>query len=194
MKFLPGLRAFTTKSNGIVRELLNQVHISEAYDPATGQPEPIKRPYIAVWDCGATATVISPKIAQELNLQPSGKENVHSVGAGDQSHEYEANTYLVNIYLPNNVWIVGVRVSDGGIAGADVLLGMDIIAFGDFAITNHNGHTHWTFRTPSNEPIDFVEEINEHNRKHGIHAAPLSQDEKRKQRNRDKKSKKARHR
>lgn len=195
MKFRPDLRAFTTKSNGIVRELLNQVHISEAYDPATGQPGPIKRLYNAVWDTGATSTVINPKIAQELNLQPSGKETVHGVGAGDQSHEYEANTYLVNIYLPNNVGIVGVRVADGGIAGADVLLGMDIIAFGDFAITNHNGHTRWTFRTPSNEPIDFVEEINEHNRKHGIHAAPPSQDEKQRRRNRDKKRKqKARHR
>lgn len=187
MKFRPDLRAFTTKTNGIVRELKNQIYISEAHDPATGHPEPIRQAYDAIWDTGATGTVINPKIAQELNLQPSGRETVYGVGAGEQSHEYEANTYLVNIYLPNNVGIVGVRVTEGGIAGADVLLGMDIIAFGDFAITNHNGQTRWTFRTPSNEPIDFVEEINEHNRKHEIHVTLPSQDEKRRQRNRDKK-------
>jgi len=182
----PNLRAFTTKATSVVRSLLNQIHLSEAYDPSTGQPEPIKRPYNAVWDTGATSTVINPKIAQELNLQPSGREEVHTVGAGAQSDVHEANTYLVNIYLPNNVAIVGVRVSEGGIAGADVLLGMDVIAHGDFTITNYNGQTWWTFRIPSNEPVDFVEEINEYKKKHGVPVIPLSPEEKRRQRNRDK--------
>ncbi len=36
---------------------------------------------------------------------------------------------------------------------------MDIIVNGDFAITNYGGMTWWTFRVPSNEPIDFVKDI-----------------------------------
>ena len=39
---------------------------------------------------------------------------------------------------------------------ADVLIGMDIIGTGDFAVTNLNGLTKFSFRVPSLEHIDFV--------------------------------------
>lgn len=78
---------------------------------------------------------------------------------------------MVNFYLPNNVAIIGIRVSEGTIGGGDVLLGMDIISAGDFAITNYNGQTWWTFRVPSNEPIDFVQEIEEYKRMYGPKSA-----------------------
>ena len=173
---------FTTKSTGIRNVLLNEIHVSEVYDPSTGTPEPVKRPYDAIWDTGATHTVVTRKVVQELNLQASGRVSVQAVGAGDQVHEYDTDTFLVNIYLPNNVVIVGIRVAEGAIGGADVLLGMDIIANGDFAITNYNGQTWWTFRVPSNEPIDFVEEIQQHQKLYGP-GGPFSPEEKRKQRN-----------
>ena len=38
----------------------------------------------------------------------------------------------------------------------DVLIGMDIIGSGDFAITNHKGKTVFSFRIPSIGRIDFV--------------------------------------
>ena len=38
---------------------------------------------------------------------------------------------------------------------ARVLIGMDIINLGDFAVTNKNGRTAFSFRTPSIEYIDF---------------------------------------
>jgi len=158
---------FTTKAPHIVNTLKNQVYVSEVHDPGTGTPEPIKKPYNAIWDTGATNTVISRAIVQELNLRPSGRVTVQAVGAGDRVHTYETETFLVNIHLPNNVALVGIRVSEGTVAGADVLLGMDVISSGDFAITNYNGQTWWTFRAPSNEPIDFVEEIRKHKEKHG---------------------------
>jgi hypothetical protein len=115
-----------------------------------------------------------------LNLQPSGRATTHAVGQGDQYQEFEADTYLVNIYLPNRVVIQTIRVSEGAIAGTELLLGMDIIAQGDFAITNYEGKTWWTFRIPSNEPIDFVEEINQYNKKYGpIHPPPRNRAERR---------------
>jgi len=186
VKFTPHpTTAFTTKASGIVRELRNQIYVSEVYDPNTGSPEPVKKPYNAIWDTGATGTVISRKIAQELNLQATGRERVQTVGAGDKVNEYETDTYLVNLYLPNQLTIIGVRAAEGTIAEADVLLGMDIIARGDFAITNFEGKTHWTFRFPSNESIDFVEQIKEYKKKYSQNP-PLSPEELRKKRNREK--------
>lgn len=173
---------FTTKATGLRNALENQVLISEVFDPATGAPEPVKRQYVAIWDTGATNTVVTRRVAQELGLQPSGRVTIQAVGAGDQVHEYETDTYLLNIYLPNNVAIIGIRVSEGTIGGADVILGMDIIIHGDFAITNYNGQTWWTFRVPSTGPIDFVEEIEEYKRRYG----PLRAEEQRKEKNRRK--------
>lgn len=50
-----------------------------------------------------------------------------------------ANTYLVNILLPNRVEMYQVKVAEGEIIGsADALIGMDIISKGDFAVTNFN--------------------------------------------------------
>lgn len=42
---------------------------------------------------------------------------------------------------------------------------MDVIGLGDFAVTNHNQKTTWTFRLPSCDEIDFVKEIEEYNKK-----------------------------
>jgi len=44
---------------------------------------------------------------------------------------------------------------EGHILGSDVLIGMDVITQGDFAITNKDGMTTFSFRTPSLITIDF---------------------------------------
>lgn len=68
-----------------------------------------------------------------------------------------SSVYLVNFKLRNNVGIAGVRVTEGILSDdINVLTGMDIINFGDFAITNHNRKTTFTFRIPSLQIIDFV--------------------------------------
>ena len=40
----------------------------------------------------------------------------------------------------------------------DVLIGMDIIGLGDFAVTRPNGNTQFTFRMPPQADINFVAE------------------------------------
>lgn len=158
---------FTSKNNGIARELTNEVYVSELHDPAGGLPAPIKKPYIAIWDTGATNTVVTRRVVQELNLQPSGRAPCQVVGAADQLTTHDTDTFLVNIYLPNNVTIIGIRVSEMSIGGGDLLIGMDVIAEGDFAVSNYNGQTWFTFRVPSNEPIDFVREIEDYKKIYG---------------------------
>ena len=70
-----------------------------------------------------------------------------------------ANTYLVNIWLPNKVLVYNLVVIEGKIVGqCEVLIGMDIISKGDFAVTNYNGRTVFTFRLPSVGCIDFVKD------------------------------------
>lgn len=60
--------------------------------------------------------------------------------------------------LRNNVIVSDILVigSEIGNQGIDLLIGMDIIGLGDFAVTNLNGVTQFTFRLPSVESIDFV--------------------------------------
>ena len=88
-------------------------------------------------------------------------------------------TYLVNVYLPNQVVFHSVRATKGDVAGADVLIGMDIINMGDFAVTNFNGQTKFTFRYPSARHIDFVEEINKANLSAGTKGSASSTPRKR---------------
>lgn len=173
---------FTTRYNGVTNVLTNQISVSEAFDPNRGDPETIKKQFTCIWDTGATNTVISTNVINALNLKPTGRTIVHTVGEGGKVNEYEVNTYIVNIYLPHNVMIIGAIVSEGGIGGGDMLIGMDIINMGDFAITNYEGQTCLSFRTPSVETIDFVKEIDEYNLRYG--RLNLSDDEKRKLKNR----------
>ena len=76
--------------------------------------------------------------------------------AGVDDEPDETDVYLVNIGLPNRVLVQDVRVSRLGFTGGDVLIGMDIINTGDFAITHANGDTKFTFQSPPQADIDFV--------------------------------------
>ena len=51
-----------------------------------------------------------------------------------------------------------VQVSEAVLNGFDVLIGMDIITLGDFSITNVNGKTVFSFRIPSTETVDYVQQ------------------------------------
>lgn len=155
----PGFHAFTIQYDGIADKLISEAAISEAFDP-TSDPSTHPRPYQvkALWDTGATGSVITPGIVKALNLQPIGKMNL-SHGGGESEHF----TYLVQLFLPNKVGFSGVKVaaldnlSDSGFG---IIVGMDIIMSGDFSLTNHQGKSCFTFRVPSVNRIDYVEQFN----------------------------------
>lgn len=179
-------RAFTTKASALVNVLHSSVQVSEAFDPGSGAPMPTSMPCIAIWDTGAMGTVITSNVVAGLGLKPSGQITVQGVGPAGTPQSHPANTYLINLFLPNNVELVGVRVAESSVSGCDVLIGMDVIGSGDLAITNHNGKTTFTFRIPSCEEIDFVAEITEHNRRFGGGKPALAVEDKRKLKNKQK--------
>ncbi len=96
---------------------------------------------------------------------------VHSVEGSSVSE-----TYLVAIWLPNLVAFPSIRVTKGSFVGADILIGMDIINQGDFAVTNEGGISKFSFRYPSLRHIDFVEETN---RERSAQAPPMNRAERR---------------
>jgi len=106
----------------------------------------------AVWDTGAMKTTISKEVAAELGL-----EVVSYVTVSTPNGKSKAACYYVDVILPNKVTVTKVIVLEGTLEGFDVLIGMDILNLGDFAVSNFNGQTSFSFRIPSLMKFDFVE-------------------------------------
>lgn len=142
------LRAFTTHSKFRARELVSEVKIRSAIS-ATIAPIEFK----SVWDTGATSTVITKHVVTQCLLKPIGMAQIHSVDASKLAY-----TYFIDITLPNNLEFRNIKVIETEQLGndEDVLIGMDIISEGDFAVSTYQGRTSFTFRTPSIERIDFL--------------------------------------
>ena len=68
----------------------------------------------------------------------------------------QVNTYLANLWLPNQVCIEGLFVVEARLDTFSCLIGMDVINLGDFAISNREQKTVFTFRMPSLQRFDFV--------------------------------------
>ena len=150
----PRASAFTMRYNGLTSILFTRIFITEAFDPSNQTVRPDLREYKCIWDTGATNSVITSKVITDLRLQPTGKALCHH--AGGQTLQ---NTYLVAIKLPNEVGFPSVKVTEGKVPGFDVLIGMDIIGVGDFAVTKEDGKTVLSCQYPSVKTIDFVKRI-----------------------------------
>ena len=143
--------------------LRNQCSISQAWDPRRDSPEPAMVEFDAIWDTGATGSVITQSVVDACGLVATGMTRViHVDGAAN------SETYLANIILPNKVVFTSQRVTKGKLPGGiDILIGMDIINQGDFSVTNFDGLTNFSFRVPSSEHIDFVQERQRPRLQHG---------------------------
>lgn len=172
---------------------VNVLHCSVAISIASMvDPKPKYVEYVAIWDTGATSSVITKKIADDLGLQPIGMTQVSTAGG-----LHDCNIYIVNIVLPNSITISNVRVTEAPLNGFDVLIGMDIISIGDFAVSStKQGNTVVSFRIPhDDEPVDFVkiaqDEANKKRRKKVSSVGHKKlQDKRKKERQSKKKSRK----
>lgn len=138
--------SFTVPCPGIVNKLKCWVIVK---DPSLSNGAN----FVALWDTGATNSVITAKVAKALGLVAAGKMTVNGVN-GSAVVPY----YIVDIILPGGIAATRI-VSEGKSAGDwDVLIGMDIIMHGDFSVSNFNGTTTFSFRVPSRAVTDYVAE------------------------------------
>ncbi len=150
---------------GLLREIITpaRIRIPEIFEGFSHDYKDTK----ALWDTGATNCVISYRLAKELGLQPIGKAKTIGLHG-----EAIVDKFIVDILLMDQVAFNSWEVTSGKIGSekVDVIIGMDILAFGDFCITqeidqNKKVCTLFSFRLPSAQvPIDYVAEIQRHNR------------------------------
>lgn len=105
-----------------------------------------------LWDTGASGTVITDNVIQALGLVATGATLTNTASATG----VQTNTYQIDLYLNTTLVFRNITVTRGVIMpGLDCLLGMDIIGEGDLSITNYQGNTCLSFRSPSLHEIDY---------------------------------------
>ncbi|MBQ7752795.1 MAG: retroviral-like aspartic protease family protein [Treponema sp.] len=120
-------RAFTLSAGSILEQIATDVLVlpSSVFSNQNTMP----RMWTAIWDTGATKSCIAKRIVDELNLIAVGRTSI-----GTANGITDANTYLVDIGLPNGVTVKNILVTCADLGDDDVLIGMDIITKGDFSI------------------------------------------------------------
>jgi hypothetical protein len=153
---MPKFHAFTIVEDHITNRLINNVVVSDSTKTShaispVGQQTP-KMDCIALWDTGATNTVISPAVVATLGLSAFGEVEVWGVSGPNR-----ATIHVIDLWLPNFIAIPKLVVTMGILGDIDVLIGMDVICKGDFAVSNFGGKTAFTYRTPSVELADYCQ-------------------------------------
>jgi len=112
----------------------------------------------ALWDTGASVSAITPDIMNKLNVTPVDKKTI----AGIHSTQVVDIVYIT-VELPNGVIKKNIEAAVCNIpSNVGMILGMDIILLGDFALSNGNSQTLLSFAAPPfKEKIDFSKRRNE---------------------------------
>lgn len=85
----------------------------------------------AIWDTGATGSMIASDVAEKLKLHHCGETRIFGVHGSQK-----AKVYKVDVVFPQaSVILPGIRVSEADSGGGfDLLVGMDIIGRGMLGI------------------------------------------------------------
>lgn len=141
--------AFTINYGQIVESVVTECIVSNV-DAEDGSKQNNGVRCLAIWDSGATSSIITRNIIDKLKLQPVGV----CQAAGIHGTEYEY-TYYIDLMVPGEMTFKTLEVTEGDLEDVDVLIGMDVISQGDFCISNGNNETVVAFRSPAAEPIRF---------------------------------------
>lgn len=153
MSISPAPQCITISYDRIMPVIRGPIRVRQAFNPgvATTQAATNFCETQAIWDTGATGSVITQSVVDACGLKQIGMTQVHGVHSSELSP-----VFLVNIELPN-MGFSNLRVTLGKLPEhSGVLIGMDIISKGDFAVTNYEGKTVFSFQSPSSRKIDFV--------------------------------------
>lgn len=128
--------SFNCKYDEISRWLYSDVNIA-----ACSSQTKYKREWKAMWDTGASRSVISSNVVRALHLKPVTKMTAHTPSSSAVTFGY-----YIDLYLPNNLKIDNLLVMEADPYGCDMLIGMDVITKGDLMVNNSDGKTSFTFR------------------------------------------------
>ena len=115
------------------------------------RPPPPKIDTFAIWDTGATNTAIDYDLVAELGLTPQRPAKIGTSHGLRPAHFHLANVYLFNLLFHVAIVDVKIRQQEDPPPSrpAQVLIGMDIITKGDFAISYQNHQLELFVRVPS---------------------------------------------
>lgn len=97
----------------------------------------------ALWDTGTSISVITPELADRLGLKPDNDDYIVLNRVGGVSRAWLSVAF---VGFPNNIVCGPIRVAVRELPSTDVLIGMDVISNGTFAIRRKpDGGTLFTF-------------------------------------------------
>jgi hypothetical protein len=149
--------------DGLLRQLITPIQfiIPKVFPSYTGVPIDS----VALWDTGATNSVVSRDLVEAHNLEIIDQQKVLGVNT-----DSIVPVTKVDIILNKKFAFPDWRVTVGELGDKiGFLVGMDIIAHGDFSVTQFlNKHNKpcsiFSFLFPAyGDPVDFVEELNRYN-------------------------------
>lgn len=146
-------KAYTLRLGKYPQSAITDIYVSHAIpEEAMMMPEDGVK-CRGKWDTGCNMTCISRRIAEALKLVP---ERLMEVKTPHGASEYY-NTYNIAIKIPNGHIYHNVEVCEARMVDADMLIGMDIITMGDFALShNQYGEVILSICTPPLMSIDLA--------------------------------------
>jgi hypothetical protein len=112
----------------------------------------------ALWDTGASMSAITPEIKDKLKVTPVDKKTITGI------HSTQVvDVVFITLELPNSVIKKNIKAAVCNITSkVGMIIGMDIISLGDFALSNGDDQTLLSFAVPPfKKKIDFSIRQNE---------------------------------
>jgi hypothetical protein len=112
----------------------------------------------AMWDTGAVMSAITHETRTQLKAKTINRIKIAAIHTTQ-----EVDVVLITVELPNHVIKKSIKAAVCNIASnAGMIIGMDIISLGDFALSNGNNQTLFSFAVPPfKNTIDFSKKQNE---------------------------------